>query len=796
MGIFNEHSHNNPFVRGIQGAPGVGFNLTSSGDYDMINKKLRNVGVPESNTDAATKKYVDDNSGGGKTTLITVDSNIDMKDTYRILNLKTPSDADEAATKSYTDNNFLKTDGTKAMTQDLNLGAKRITHLSDPTGEGDAATKRYTDNLVNTTVADYVKRDGTSAMTGEFNTAGHKIINLRTPTSNSEPATKNYVDNNFLNLDGSEKMTGNLDMGSKEINNLPLPTRNKQPTKLGFTDLKYLHVAGTNKMTNNLNMDNKKIINLRIPTDDTDAATKKYVDDNSSTAPDLSSYLKKDGSVAMTRDLNVGGHKITNLKTPTSDNDATTKKYIDSLVHHTSIQPSHYNDQFIYLMSSAIQWTDEIDGGTSFNITGIGNLMPNLGNFHDYNHKVLNMTIFKNSQGGYKYKMGINFYRLTANVDYTLCLEILNIDNKLWHKTQISVDKGTSTGLTIGNVGVRKLSHRYIDPKGQTQFLYYHRIIVNFKKLSSGNKFFLHILVNIPQVGTDLAVYPKQFLGVYMIAYGIMGTTSNLDPDKVYDYHTAFDIKPREVVYNVDINANHKSIKNVRIDPNDNSSVATIGQIKSMNNFTINNIYRQYFEEFYDFTDADRYRLRLGSSGTIIYGLKTHITFPNKDLSSVKKDGLDVINFNVTFSPPYSSIYTLCIVFYHWTNKSFSLIKKDSANNNILITLQYNKRNNKMILSKGRNNQSFTVPRSFNGKRIVLWLTENFNTNVTKAKISNYASTLTLTSAHYSANQIWKFFNEGGLLNKLMYSKNFYDFDSEHFHKVMLQEKLSGSYIV
>ncbi|CAH3179864.1 unnamed protein product [Porites lobata] len=62
----------------IQGAPGVGFNLTSSGDYDMINKKLRNVGAPESNTDAATKKYVDDNSGGGKTSLITVDSNIDI----------------------------------------------------------------------------------------------------------------------------------------------------------------------------------------------------------------------------------------------------------------------------------------------------------------------------------------------------------------------------------------------------------------------------------------------------------------------------------------------------------------------------------------------------------------------------------------------------------------------------------------------------------------------------------------------------------------------------------------------
>ena len=106
MGIFNEQSFDHPFAKGIQSAPGVGFNLTSSGDYDMINKKLRNVGAPASNTDAATKKYVDDNSGGGKTSLLTVDSNIDMKDTYRFLNLRLPNDLDEPATKLYTDNNF------------------------------------------------------------------------------------------------------------------------------------------------------------------------------------------------------------------------------------------------------------------------------------------------------------------------------------------------------------------------------------------------------------------------------------------------------------------------------------------------------------------------------------------------------------------------------------------------------------------------------------------------------------------------------------------------------------------
>ena len=82
----------------------------------MNKKRLTNVGASNSNTDAATKKYVDDNSSGSPaTSRLTVDSKIDMKDTYRILNLKSPSDVNEAATKSYTDNIFLNLDGTKKI---------------------------------------------------------------------------------------------------------------------------------------------------------------------------------------------------------------------------------------------------------------------------------------------------------------------------------------------------------------------------------------------------------------------------------------------------------------------------------------------------------------------------------------------------------------------------------------------------------------------------------------------------------------------------------------------------------
>ena len=48
----------------------------------MNKKRLTNVGASNSNTDAATKKYVDDNSSGSPaTSRLTVDSNIDMKET-------------------------------------------------------------------------------------------------------------------------------------------------------------------------------------------------------------------------------------------------------------------------------------------------------------------------------------------------------------------------------------------------------------------------------------------------------------------------------------------------------------------------------------------------------------------------------------------------------------------------------------------------------------------------------------------------------------------------------------------
>ena len=54
----------------------------------------------------------------------------------------------------------------------------------------------------------------------------------------------------------------------------------------------------------------------------------------------------------MSGNLDMNNKKIIRLSNPTQDNDGVNKSYVDSLIHHTAVQPSHYNDQFTFLMSN------------------------------------------------------------------------------------------------------------------------------------------------------------------------------------------------------------------------------------------------------------------------------------------------------------------------------------------------------------------------------------------------------------------------------------------------------------
>ena len=97
------------------------------------------------------------------------------------------------------------------------------------------------------------------------------------------------------------------------------------------------------------------------------------------------------------------------------------------------------------------------------------------------------------------------------------------------------------------------------------------------------------------------------------------------------------------------------------------------------------------------------------------------------------------------------------------------------------------------------NETSITLLNSFNGKRVVFWLTKK-GTGVdltAKASISNHSGTLTLSSTLTSqSTYTFRIFSEDTVIYRVMYTPNFHDFDSLEFDRIMLQEKLSGSYVL
>ena len=138
MGIFNEQSSSHPFARGIQGAPGVGFNLTADGNYDMIGKKLTNVGDGVSPNDAVTRKQLD-NAGFGD-----IKADPDLKKSYNIKNSKKRTfnqlKADTESLVSYEEvkETFIGINEAEAMKTYLDMGDNFIYNVKTPTANDQA----------------------------------------------------------------------------------------------------------------------------------------------------------------------------------------------------------------------------------------------------------------------------------------------------------------------------------------------------------------------------------------------------------------------------------------------------------------------------------------------------------------------------------------------------------------------------------------------------------------------------------------------------------------------------------
>ena len=204
-------------------------------DINMNNNFIQNIATPTSSHQVTNKGYCDYNflnrqSGG----VLMGSLSMNRNDLTGIPD--TPKFGYSAVNKNYVDGEiskipgtdtspFLKIDGTRAMTGNLDMGDHSIQKVGDPVNSDDVATKNYVDAEIGYISTPFLKLDGTRAMTGVLNMNDHKISNLKMPELNTDAANKQYIDEAFLkshlvssHIENAFKYLSDQDESSSERN--------------------------------------------------------------------------------------------------------------------------------------------------------------------------------------------------------------------------------------------------------------------------------------------------------------------------------------------------------------------------------------------------------------------------------------------------------------------------------------------------------------------------------------------------------------------------------------------------
>ena len=345
-------------------------------DLDMIEKRLMNIPPPIGDADAVNKIYADTLSDETKRYVnsvtpfvnqqnqYTATNNINMRD-FTLQNVGEPTNAKDVATKGYVDNSgggaFEVKNGGYEAKGGIYLRKNKLGGLRKPVQDGEAANKRYVDNYVEDYVNDYVEKfkdeNDNFVLPWKVNMAGKKLSGLSIPSKSDEAATKSYVDEAIKNLAGGDALV------SKE----------------GV----FLKENGHCRATASLDIDNNKIENLPEPRD-TDAATKKYVDDVAKTLTLEEALIKENGGYNIANAyINMNYNSIRNLGEPNNPADAVTKSFMENSVskdiqkrtHVITISTNYYGD----LIKDAYQFTFAGSSVKTDNSIYKGFLMPHSG---------------------------------------------------------------------------------------------------------------------------------------------------------------------------------------------------------------------------------------------------------------------------------------------------------------------------------------------------------------------------------------------------------------------------------
>ena len=572
----------------VKGLPGVGFKLTDAGDYNMQNKKLRNVASPETNNDVTTKSYVDNKA-------LLVDGSNKMlgalnMDNRRIENVAPARHGFSDAVSSLHLHTFffdLNTNDGKIEAQNpIDMKNEKISNLAEGTDNSDAITKHQLETGLapkadKTELSNYLKRDGTVSVTGNFDFGDNIITKVGNGSQSTDVVNKGYIDtalaakpnvNQVVLRDGSQDMTGNLNMSQKKIVNLADPTGRNDATGKGYVDrlfLDALRLDGSSKMTGNLDMSLNKIINCGQPTGARDVTNKAYVDS------EVGKTLKLDGSGVMTSVLDMNNQRIINLGNATHNQDAITLKQVNDGIATVSTENNKYTDQKI-LESHISTHTNRknvlsyaMDDGEFTEDFGIQDVtlidfddMP-----HKTNKKAFSMKVRRTTDGSNEYKGRFDFnlfkmYRDNKSDKYTVCIETYfqkspfhgyEFESTLlgFEKLNMNIDLGTTIKVNSEYKYLRTILN--LSPDGTSPSIQ-RRLYVNFKS-------------NYDNQSPTL-------LPVYVLIYGIKGEAkSDLDMT-IYDYEKAYEVVDNKFQLHVPVDMNNHKITGLGVATDDNDAIS------------------------------------------------------------------------------------------------------------------------------------------------------------------------------------------------------------------------------
>ena len=508
------------------------------------------------------------------------------------------------------------------------------------------------------------------------------------------------------------------------------------------------------------------------PTTSTQAANKKYVDDEIAKipTPNLSTYLKKDGSTTMTGNLDMGNKQIKTVAKPTDDTDAVTKKYFEDKLEQSHLITSHKTNEFKYLK-------DSNESSSEYNITVRG--ITDFNESPHQNKKAYNIFLSKDvGTNDYRSRIGFNIYSLDIGT-YTIVFEFYPPE-----MTNIQLSCNASSA--------------YIHKTVQRDFADYSKLLVQFNNNSKQTPDYIYLTMH----GTATLIAE-----CHLVVYGVKDWSDSVQPS-VYDGvdNMMFKYVNGDMEMQTDLDMNDKKIINLS-NPTDDGDAVNKLSLDSVSYWTRNHVYRSIFPEFYDLLETSRFNLVNNVMGIVIDKIHPNLILEKdrfiNDYDSV--NGLKLSRKTHILTPTQfnqSRSFTFFMSFKHDDTKTCIISWSHTTPLPIKLYPRYEVTTDQFKIDFGRRKgvgwviQTTTFPSDFKNKQLCIWICYDASKRLYKMALSNFSTHINYSlsrSINFQSNQFE--IDYLGFVNKVGFVEKFIDIDSLDFHRILLEEKRSGSYM-